>query len=128
MSGSSSSKLWLVILPIIIVVGIVIAVKRSAPPKHGDTGEYAYTAFGIDEDGKIYKFGFSGRGLKWPVNYEGKVLKQLYGCGDCKHLFPAQPGVMTTQCPSCGSQNVGGYSEEYHGPTNAIEIRIEKQN
>jgi len=115
-----------IVLPVIIIAGIVVTVKRITPQKNRERQEYPYTAYGIADDGTIYKFGWEGRGLKWPVTYEGKELKPLYGCADCKAKFPGNIGAMTSQCPECRGPNVGGYAPEFHGEVNAIEIEIER--
>lgn len=118
-------KALLVVLPIIIVVGVYF-VYRGAKPKRHSESRYRYTAYAIAEDGTVYTFGVEGPGLEWPVKHEGNELKPLYGCADCKHLFPAEPGIMTAQCPQCGSQNVGAYDPELHGPVEAIEISVDQ--
>jgi hypothetical protein len=115
----------LIVLPIIIVVGVYFAYRGAKPRKHGES-KYRYTAYGIADDGTIYRFGVEGPGLEWPVKYDGKELKALYGCADCKRVFPAEPGVMTTRCPNCGSQNVGAYDPELHGPVDAVTISIDQ--
>jgi len=118
-------KALLVVLPIVIVVGAYIAFKGAKPKKHSES-KYRYTTYAIAEDGTVYKFGVGGPGLKWPVDRDGKKLKQLYGCAECKHHFASEPGVMTTQCPQCGSQNVGAYDPELHGPVEAVEITVDQ--
>jgi len=128
--SASKQQVLSVALPIVIIAALGYIGYRhyrlNTAPR--DKPQYAYTAYAIDDEGKMYSFGVPGRGLEWPVIYEGKELKPLYGCADCKHKFAGNIGAMTIECPACGSRNVGGYNEEYHGPITAteIEVKIEK--
>ncbi len=122
--SASKQQILSVVLPIVIIAGIGITYWRLKPPSEGDKPEYAYTAYAIDDEGKMYFFGVPGRGLEWPVMYEGKELKPLYGCADCKHKFAGNINAMTIECPACHSPNVGGYNEEYHGPITATKIQV----
>lgn len=122
----SSNAAWAVVLIIVIVLSVLVTIKRMKRPRYGDFPEYPYTAYAVDDAGTPYVFRFQGRGLRWPVTYQGKLLKALYGCADCDHRFPAPPGTMVTSCPACGSPNVGGYAEKYHGPIQAIRIHVPK--
>jgi len=115
-----------VVLIIVIILSVLVTIRRMKRPRYGDFPEYAYTAYAVDDAGAFYVFRFQGRGLRWPITYQGKVLKALYGCADCGHKFPAPPGVMVTSCPACHSPNVGGYNEKNHGPIRATRIHIPK--
>ncbi len=42
-----------------------------------------------------------------------RTLWAAYVCRDEKILFPVQPGTMTTTCPSCASNMVGGATKEH---------------
>jgi len=116
-------KVLVPLLPVVIIVSLVFVYKGATREPHRESG-YDYTTFGIDDGGTIYTFEVRGPGLHWPVEYEGKELKPLYGCSDCGHLFPGNIGAMTTRCPECESSRVGGYDEEVHGPLKVEPVKI----
>ena len=126
--SANKQQLLSVVLPIVIIAGIGITYWRLRPPSEREKQEYAYTAYAVDDEGKMYSFGVAGRGLKWPVMHEGKELKPLYACRDCKNKFAGNIDAPTTQCPACEGQHVGGYNEEYHGPITATEIQVKIKN
>lgn len=118
-------RILAVALPIVIVLAVVFIVKEGRPRK--DPGaRFTYTVYAIDEAGDTYVFTFDGPGLRWPVTYEGKSLAQLYGCRQCKGLFAANTGGMTTMCPACRSDEVGAYDPKFHEPVKAKRIRVER--
>jgi len=123
--SENAKKVLILLLPVVILVGIVFTYKGLTRKPHSESG-YAYTAYGIADDGTVYVFKVRGAGLKWPVTYEDKKLKPLYGCADCGHLFPGNIGAMTTRCPNCEGGRVGAYDKDLHGPleTDPIEIEV----
>ena len=123
----SSNAALAVVLIIVTVLSVLVTIRRMKKPRFGDFPEYAYTAYAVDDAGNAYVFRVKGKGLRWPVNYRGRLLKALYACSDCGHRFAVEPGTMVTSCPACGSRNVGGYNVEYHGPIKAKRIQIYKR-
>lgn len=123
MNKAQSAALAAVLI-LVTVAAVYYTIHRMKRPKYGDFPEYPYTVYAMDEAGRIYVFRVEGKGLRWPVLYEGHVLKMLYGCQDCGHRFAVEPGVMVTSCPACGGRNVGGYAQKFHGRIEATRIKI----
>lgn len=119
----NTKKVLVLLLPVVIIVSLAFVYKGATRKPHTESG-YDYTAFGIADDGVVYVFEVRGPGLDWPVEYNGKELKPLYGCPACGHLFPGNIGAMTTQCPQCKGGRVGSYDEELHGSLKVEPIRI----
>jgi predicted RNA-binding Zn-ribbon protein involved in translation (DUF1610 family) len=125
--ANTKQMVWSIVLPIIIVGAIVSAIVTTKPRKEREKQRYSYTVYAISDDGTIYKFLSPENGPTWPVMYQGKELKPLYVCNTCGNKFAGNTGAVTSQCPACGSPNVGGYSERVHGKIDAIEIEPFKQ-
>jgi len=116
-----TKKVLTILLPIVIIVSIVVAIKKGRRPKNPTT-HYSYTVYAADEaEESFYVFVFDGPGLERPVTYKGKTLYPLYGCWDCKRAFAGGAYGIPT-CPFCGSDMVGGYDPERHEPVNAEKI------
>jgi hypothetical protein len=119
-------KLKLVISVALIVVAVIVGTALSKKHKHREEQEYDYPIYGIATDGTVYRW--EGRGQKWPVAYKGKELLPLYICSDDGYKFPGVAVGVTSQCPQCGSRNVGLYSEKSDGPIkDAIRIKNPSQ-
>ena len=114
-------NLKLMIAVALIVVAIIVGTALSRKHKHREKQEYDYPIYGIAADRSIYKW--SGHGQRWPVTYKGKELLPLYICHDNGHKFAGVAAGVTSQCPECGSQNVGLYSERTDGPIDATRIK-----
>jgi hypothetical protein len=121
--NSTTQKILAVVLPAVIVLAVLITVKRAKPGR--DPGsEFSYTAYAVDEADQFYVFEFPGRGLRWPVRYEGHSLLPLYTCRDCGVLFAGNAGF-TAICPECRSHNVGMYAADDDNAIDAKRIRAD---
>ncbi|HUT57495.1 MAG TPA: hypothetical protein VNA25_06550, partial [Phycisphaerae bacterium] len=67
----------------------------------------------------------SGRGVDFPIEYEGHQLKALYGCADCKYRFAKEPRQVVSSCPECDSPNAGAYDPAVHGKIEVETVTID---
>jgi predicted RNA-binding Zn-ribbon protein involved in translation (DUF1610 family) len=125
--GNTKQIVLAIVLPVIIIGAIVSAIVTTKPRKEREKQRYSCMAYAISDDGTIYKFLAPEAGPTWPVMYQGKELKPLYICNTCGAKFAGNIGAVTSQCPVCGSSNVGGYSEKSHGKINVIEFELPKE-
>ncbi|MBN1918600.1 MAG: hypothetical protein JW889_11890 [Verrucomicrobia bacterium] len=120
MAEKKTNPLTVVALLGVIILAIILGAVLCKKPAHRERQRYDYTIYGIAADGTVYEW--VGHTPDWPIIYQGKELLPLYVC-EHGHKFPGVAKGVTAFCPECGSQNVGSYDEELHGPIDATKIK-----